>query len=329
MRRPHAPSRETLLVVVILVLAVTAPLTLFDHYLTRIATTVFILGSMAVAWNLIGGYGDQLSLGHAVFFGIGAYATALLEVRLGITPLLGALVGVGLSSAVALLLGLGAFRLGGTYFALATIAALEICKILATYLGDLTGGALGISLRIVADDPLMLSFVDPRAYYYLGLAVAVLALVVSRTVLRRPLGYRLRAIAQNQEAATLAGVNPLRTKVTALMLSAAVTSICGSLYLQYLLVIDPASTFSLTLSINIALFAIIGGVGLWWGPMLGAALLIPIQQFTSLKLTGNLAPLGEVAFGIILIVVIIARPSGIGAVVRQLGARVMTPRVTR
>jgi branched-chain amino acid transport system permease protein len=294
-----------------LALVLGAPGYLPDQFYLRVATFICFYGVLALGWNVIGGYADQLSLGHAVFFAIGAYATALLQVDVGLTPWVGVVLATALGGLTALAFGLLTFRWSGTYFTLATLALLEIGGICATYFRGLTRGPSGISIPILHDSPAMMQFDSPLPYYYLAAAMLLGSLLVSWLVLTSKLGYRLRAIRANREAAQLAGVNLVRSKLAALVISASLVAAAGGFYAEYIQFIDPDSTFSLQLTVNMALFAIVGGVSTWWGPALGAAIMVPITQYTSMQLTGRLAPLGEVGLGLILITVILLRPQGV------------------
>lgn len=293
-----------------LVLLFTAPLYLSSDYYVRIAVLVCIYGTMALGWNVLGGYGGQISLGHAVFFALGAYTPALLETDYHLTPWVGLVAGVVISLLVALLMGLPVFQLSGHYFALATLAFVQIGSILFTYFSGVTGGAVGM-MEPLLGDPAMFQFASVQGYFYVAAVMLVLALLVSWAVLHSELGYRLRAIKENPVAASLAGVNLFRTKMVGLWISAALVSVAGSFYMQFTGSIEPETAFAFSATINMALFAIIGGVEVWWGPFLGALLLIPLNEYTSINLTGSLSPLGEVLYGVLLVIVILLRPRGL------------------
>lgn len=312
-RSPRAKTgTELALMVAVLGLVATLPFYVGSDFNLRTATLVCLLATMSLGWNLLGGYANQVSLGHAVFFAIGAYTTGLLEIDHRITPWLGIPIGMLMAVGLSVVIGIPTFRLAGHYFALATLALLQIGAILFTYFRNLTGGALGLTLPLFGDRPQMLSFRYPIWYYYLAAAMLVAALAIARFVLHSRLGYQLRAIRENPLAAQLAGVGLLRAKLTALAISAAVVAAGGGFYMQFIQFIDPDSAFSFQISINMALFAIIGGVGTWWGPALGALLLVPLNQYTSLVLTGRLAPIGPLFYGVLLLAVILLRPRGLG-----------------
>lgn len=311
MRRGRRPA-ELALVAALIVLTVTLPLYIGSDFYLRVATLICLFGVMALGWNLLGGYANQISLGHAVYFAVGAYTTGLLEIDRGITPWLGIPAGMALAALVSVAIGIPTFRLAGHYFALGTLALLQIGAILFTYYRQITGGPLGLTVPLLGDRPDMLSFKYPIWYFYLAAALLAATLVVSRLVLHSRLGYRLRAIKGNPLAAQLAGVDLLRTKLVASAISGAIVAAGGGFYMQYIQFIDPDSAFAFQISINMALFSVIGGVGVWWGPALGALLLVPLGQYTSLQLTGRLAPVGPLLYGILLVVVILVRPRGLG-----------------
>lgn len=288
-----------------------APQYLGNEYQVRILVLVCIFGAASVGWNLLGGYANQVSLGHAVFFGVGAYAVAIFQGHLGLSPWLAMPVGVAVSLAAALVIGWPTFQLSGHYFALGTLALLQIFEIVARYWKGLTGGPAGITLPILPSGLWNLQFDGPAPYLYIAGVLLIVSLAVARVVRYSRLGLQLDAIRLNPQAASLAGVNLFRAKMKSLMLSAAVVSLCGSLYGSFLQYLDPDTAFSFNTSINLALFAIVGGVGYWWGPMLGALILIPLAEVASQRLTGNAAALGQLSYGLLLIILILLQPRGI------------------
>jgi branched-chain amino acid transport system permease protein len=304
-----------------------APFYVGSEFNLRIATITCVFATMALGWNLLGGYANQFSLGHATFFALGAYGTGLAEVKLGLNPWLGVLLGLGLAVLVALVIGVPTFRLSGHYFALATLVVPQIGLLLFTYYQGITNGPLGVTLPIRSGNSLSeLRFSQPIWYYYVAAVMLLLALLLSRQVLFSRFGYRLRAIKGNPLAAQLAGVDLFRAKLTAAVISAATVAVAGGVYMQYIQYVDPATAFSFDLSVGMALYAIIGGTTVWWGPALGALILVPLSQYTSLSLTGQLAPIGPLLYGLILIAVILVRPRGIGSSVVRLWERLWAGR---
>lgn len=329
--RAHPPEQrrkfglDGVLVVVLMLAFILAPMYLHNDYYQRILVLVCIFGAASAGWNLLGGYANQVSLGHGVFFGIGAYAVILFQGTLGLSPWLAMPVGVAGSLLAALLIGWPTFQLSGHYFALGTLALLQIMQIIATNWTSVTGGPKGVTLPILPSGLWNLQFVGTAPYLYIVGVLLLVALVVARQVKHSRLGLRLDAIRLNPQAAALAGVNLFRTKMRALLISATLVSLAGSLYASFLQFLDPGTAFSFNTSINMALFAIIGGVGFWWGPLLGAMILVPLGELASLYLTGNLAAVGQLTYGVLLVVLILLQPWGIARWLNLLWARLVEP----
>jgi branched-chain amino acid transport system permease protein len=289
-----------------------APVYLTSDYSIRVLVLVCLFGAASTGWNLLGGYANQISLGHTVFFGIGAYSVVIFQGSLGLSPWLAIPVAIVLAVGVAALVGWPTFQLSGHYFALATLALLPVSHIIATAWADVTGGPTGISVPILPSGFDTLQFDSPVPFFYLSAILLVLALVLARLVRFSTLGMRLDAIRLNPQAATLAGVNQFRTKMKALLMSAAVVAVAGALYGAFLQFIDPGTAFSWNVTLNMVLFAIVGGLRYWWGPALGALVLIPLGEYAAVQLSGNLAALGQLAYGVLLVVLILFQPRGIG-----------------
>lgn len=309
---------DLLVIVVIVVLFIGLALIADSGYWSRILTSVAILGAASTGWNILGGYAAQLSLGHAAFFGLGMYGVAIVFGEHGISPWLGILAGVAISVVVALLIGAPTFRLSGHYFALGTLAILQVFLILATVTPSLTGGAQGIYLPL-RGETYNLVFENQRTYLYVGLAVLIIALVAAAVVRRGKLGVQLDAIRLNEAAASLSGVNVFRAKMKAFLLSAVIASLAGSAYMTLVQFVDPPSGFAWNTTLNLVLFAIVGGMRFWWGPLLGAAILVPLEEITKTQFTGNLVAVGDIVFGIVLILFVIFQPRGLGGALVALG----------
>jgi branched-chain amino acid transport system permease protein len=271
---------------------------------------VFLLATMGLGWNLIGGYGAQLSLGHSVFFAIGAYTSVLLVIYRHVTPLLGGLLGMLLACLAAVVIGIPCFRLRGPYFSLATIAAGEITRTLLLHFQNFTGGANGIPLPFRGNDPLFLQFNSKAPYYYLALLMLVIVFSIVRRMEKAKIGRYLAAIREDQEAAESLGVRSDRVKLVAFLLSAAITAACGVLYAFTVAYIDPDGVASVDLSIQIATVVIVGGIGTLWGPVLGAAVIVLLTEMTNMYL-GSVSGASLVLYGLLLIVVVIAKPGGL------------------
>ena len=275
---------------------------------------IFLYGALAAAWNIIAGYCGQISLGQAVFFGIGAYTSSVLFKETGLTPWAGMLAGVVLAVVMSQVMGYPVFKLRGHYFAIATIAVGEIVQALVVN-WDWIGGARGVFVPIKRPDSFVnFQFHQSKAfYYYIALGLLLLALGVTRLIERSRRGYYFRAIREDQDAAAALGVNVAREKLWALAISAALTAMGGTFYAQYLLFIDPESVFPLTLSILICLVAVLGGVGTLWGPVLGAVVLVPLQEGTRVMLGGTGKAIDLLLYGALIIVVAVVQPGGLMA----------------
>jgi branched-chain amino acid transport system permease protein len=268
-----------------------------------IATLLF--AGFALAWDILGGWTGQNSLGNAVFVGIGGYAVALL-VEAGSSPWLGLLIGAGISGALAAGWGAMTFRLRGSYFTLSTIAVAEIIRLIALNEDWLTGGSEG--KNILTLPPLFgLDLFDRRVEFYLVLAFVALMLGFGHWLKQAKLGYYLRAVREDEDGAMALGINPTRAKLLAFVLVGAFTAVGGALYVIFLGRIDPDTVLVIPVSIQIALLAIIGGRGTIYGPLVGAFLIgVPSEIFRSQLKEANL-----LVYGILIVLVIVYLPKGV------------------
>jgi branched-chain amino acid transport system permease protein len=282
-------------------------------YLVHILVLVLFFAFLGVAWNLLGGYAGQFSFGHAAFFGIGAYTSTLLLVRLGLSPWLGFLAGGVLAAAFGCLAGYLSFRYGlqGPYFALVTLAFAEMLRLVALN-WMAVGGPMGILIPLPrAGDALWrLQFPDKLPYYYLMLALLVLALWLNRAVERARLGHVLAAIRENEDAAEASGVDTLAAKTWAMALSAFLTALGGTFYAQYFSFIDPTLVFGPAVSVEILLRPIVGGPGTLLGPVLGSLVLTPLSELTRSLLRGR-AGVDVMVYGAVLVAVVTLLPGGL------------------
>ncbi len=302
-------ARTRSIVVLVAVMGVLPAVTSNDYYLDVIVQ-IYMWGAAATAWNILGGYAGQFSLGHAAFFGIGAYTSSLLFLGLGLPPWLGMLAGGALSALFALVIGYLSIRLRGPFFTLATIAMAEVLQIGATHWRTLTGGSEGLSLPFAASLA-NFTFDSKRAYAFVAFGFLLLALGVSCLIERCRIGYYLVAIREEEDAARAVGVPVLRMKLLAAVASAFLTALVGTYYAQYVLWIEPAHTFSLDLSIQLALMVIIGGLGTLLGPILGASLMIPLNMFLRAWLGAAVSGLYLVVYGVVLVLVVLFAPQGL------------------
>jgi branched-chain amino acid transport system permease protein len=314
--------KRPLILLVPLAAVLAFPLVIAGPFPRHVMIMIFLYGSLAAAWNILAGYCGQISLGHASYFGIGAYTSSLLFRHLGLTPWLGMLAGALVAVAVAQLVGYPVFRLRGHYFAIATIAVGEIVQTLVIN-WDWAGGARGLFVPMQRPDSLLnFQFHDGRAaYYYIALGLLLTALAATHLVERSRRGYYFRAIREDELAAAALGVPVAREKHWALGVSAALTALGGTFYAQYVLFIDPESVLSLSLSILICLVAVLGGVGTLWGPLVGAAVLVPLGEATRVWLGGSGRALDLLIYGALIVLFAVLQPAGLVGLARRLRHR--------
>ena len=267
---------------------------------------VVLFAALATSWDLLGGWAGQLSLGHTAFVGLGAYVSTLLWTRAGIPIGWGLLLAMLSGVALALVWGAITFRLRGAYFSLASIAVAEVLRILANNWVSVTGGPEGLSLN---DLPPFFGFdlYDRRVEYYLALMLLAAALLTSWRIGSSRVGFYLEAIREDQDSSMALGVNPLRMKLTAFCLSAALSTAGGCLYGLYLAFFEPHGVFSLDLSIQLVLMAIVGGMGTVFGPALGAVVLLSFQEaFRSTFQQSSL-----LIYGIVIVIIVRFAPDGL------------------
>ena len=313
-------SHVTLLVVVVAALAYPWVFTL--PYQQHVAILVFMYGLMAVAWNILGGYTGQVSLGNTMFFGAGAYTSTFLLRNYLISPWGGLLAGIVVSVLIALVVGWPTFRLGGHYFAIATIAVATIIQTIVLNTQQL-GAAVGISLPILPESWINMEFhgTDKLPYYYIILEFLALAMFSVYRIERSKWAFYFRAIREDPLGARALGVNVRRYKLLAFVLSAVFTSMAGTFYAQYVLFIDPESTLTLQISILMCLMAVLGGVGTLWGPIIGAAILIAISEGSRLALGGTGQAIDLLIYGFLVMAVAVYQPKGLMGLVQRAGRR--------
>jgi len=278
---------------------------------------IFMYATMGLAWNMIGGYAGQISLGHCIFFGTGAYTSTLMLMKLGITPWIGMITGAGVAVIIAFIIGYPCFKLAGHYFAIATIAIAEIALVWMLN-WDWAGAAVGLTLPILPESLRNFEFHSTKVpYYYIIFGIFLSAIAVTYWIDRSKFGYYFKAIKGDLEGARSLGINISRYKFYALALSAVFTSICGSFYAQYVLFIDPDSVFVMPISILVCLIATLGGVGTIWGPVIGAFILIPISEFTRIYLGGGGKGTDLIIYGLLIMIISIYQPFGVIGLVKR------------
>jgi branched-chain amino acid transport system permease protein len=276
----------------------------------RRGALVLLAAIGASAWNVIGGYAGQVSVGHAVFFGAGAYAAVGVYTHFGLPPIAGVPVGAAVAVLIAAVIGVPTLRLSGHYFSMATIAVAELVRVLVTN-WEWVGGAQGISGPTVPRSVLDLSFTSAVPYYYIFLAVLAAILALTWHIERSRMGFYLRAIKDSERAARSLGVASGRYKLYAYMLSAGLTSVAGALYALMFGFVDPESGCGILISVKMLIMAALGGSGLLFGPLVGAMILVPLEEISNSLLGGRGQGLTFVAYGAIIVIIARFLPNGI------------------
>ena len=296
------------------------PVVVRDSFILDSLILILLWGALSSAWNVAGGYAGQVSLGHAAFFGIGAYAAALMSARYHQSPWLGLIAGIALSLVAGGAIGFLSNRLKGPYFALSTIAFAEVLKIIASRWRGFTSGSEGVPVPFRPGFWTMgLTHVQ---WVYLALGVAILYYLVQVYLERSRIGYQLAGVREDEDAAEALGIATRRRKVQAVMLSAALTSMCGSFWAQYIGFVDPIHVFSIDLSVRFALNSIIGGIGSALGPFLGSMLITSLETYLRATFSGMKAGFGGIyliIYGVVLILVVRFAPEGLTGIASRLG----------
>jgi len=310
------PKRSVALIVALLIGLAVAPLFVNDYLLT-VLILILYFAYAGQAWNIMMGFAGQLSLGHAIYVGLGAYTSAALYVHFGIGPWIGLLVAIPVAMACGAIIGFLAFRFGvaGVYFAILTIAFAEFARIGFDHIAY-TGGSAGLFLSVAqyTHNDLWNLRGKPVMFYYVMLVLAVAAFLLCHALLRSRMGYFWQAIREDEEAARALGIDAFRYKMFAVVISAGMTAVAGVFFAFYYNNLFPEQVFHISRSIELILAPIIGGIGTLFGPVLGAFVLTGLSE----GMTELLHAIGvdvpgakQVFYGVCLLVVVMALPDGI------------------
>jgi len=297
--------------VIIVGLALALPLFISDPVTLHVLFMVFLYAILGEAYNIIAGFAGQFSLCQQAFFGIGAYTSAVMFSYWRISPWIGMLLGASFSVCVSLVIGYPVLRLRGHYFVLATLALGQMIKIIFLNWKDV-GGAFGIWMPVVPDSLLYFQFHTTKApYYYIVLLLLLLTVLVTYKIRNSRLGLALFAIKEDEVAAKTTGINAHMYKLTAFAISAIFTSIGGSIFAQYVLIVEPESVMSFWVVDLMLIVAVLGGLKSVIGPLIGSFLLIPVSEYTRFLLGAALQGVHTLVYGSILILFAIALPHGV------------------
>ena len=311
-----ASGRAWVLLAILLAVLCAAPWLAGDYLLT-VLITILYLAYVGQAWNVMMGFAGQLSLGHAIYVGLGAYSAAVLYVDFGIPPWIGMFAAIAIAAACGALIGYLAFRfgVGGVYFAILTIAFAEFARIGFDHFGWV-GGSAGFFLPVAnyARNDLWNLRGNPTMFYYVMLALAAAAFALCHVLLRSRTGYYWQAIREDEEAARSLGINTFRYKLIAVVISGAMTALAGVFFAFYYNNLFPEQVFHISRSIEIILGPIIGGIGAPFGPIVGAFLLTgasELMQNVLIAIGFDVPGAKQVFYGVALLLIIIVLPGGV------------------
>ncbi len=300
-------------------LLLVVPIASGSPFVSHIFVIICTYAALGVAWNIVGGFGGQLSLGHSMFYGVGAYTATLLMQHLALSPWLGMLAGATLAALLGAALAYPCLRLRGPFFALSSIAFLEVLRLLAIHEQSWTGGAAGLIVPLRVGWKWMI-FADKTPYLVIAFGLLLVALAVSLAVRHSRFGYYLVAVREREDAALAAGVNATAVKILAVMVSAALTALVGTFNAMYTTFIEPSAMFSLGLSIQIAMFPLIGGLGTVAGPIAGTVLVVPLSELARGWLGASANGLHGFVYGTVLVLIVLTLPGGlVGALGQRVG----------
>src|SRR6201996_2144537 len=318
---PGINPRHAILVAIAIAILVGLPMVVKSSFAVDIFVRLLLFAFIGTAWNLMGGYAKQLSLGHAAYFGLGAYTSTIMQVDFGISPWMGMIAGGVVAMLASLPIGWLCFRLRGPYFTIATIATAQALMLIFLKFRDLAWGAEGTTIPNLGNAPLMMQFEAKAAYYYVALGLLALGLAITYKIENSWMGYYLVAIGEDEDAAEAIGVNAPRMKRDIYMISAFLTALAGTFYTQYIYFIDPATAFSFNISIEAALVSIVGGIGTLWGPVIGTVLLETTSALLQSWLGSSTGGIQLTVYALILMAIILWRPTGLMGYFNEVMAR--------
>ncbi|NLG64678.1 MAG: branched-chain amino acid ABC transporter permease [Actinobacteria bacterium] len=294
---------------------------ILDERWKLIFLLVFIWAFLAMGWNILGGYCGQHSLGHGLYMGIGAYLTAYFFQSFGLTPWLGMIIAMAASAFTGWFIGWVVFRyqLKGAYFALVTIAIAEMAVYIVSNISAL-GGAAGIQEDIKYGIAWLQS-PNKAVYFYAGIGLVVGGLLLTQYLSKQRFFYYLQAVRENEDAAEALGVDTVKEKIKASVWSAVWCALGGVFYVQYFMYVGPRSVFGETISVQILLFAIIGGLSTVWGPFVGALILVPITEITRSELGTVFQGASLLIYGAAMVLAMLFMPYGILGLAKRLQER--------
>jgi branched-chain amino acid transport system permease protein len=321
----QSTTRSVLILLVpVAIIAILPLLPFVNNYIISAVIRALIFISLGQAWNIVAGIGGQLSLGHGVFLGIGCYTTGILFNRYGIAPWIGMWAGVLIALVVALAMGSMTLRMRGVFFALATVAVSLAMVQISRHFVDLTGGADGLALKFIGNSFWAMQSRTPAPFLYGGLALVIIYYGITRWILASRFGLEMQAVRDDEVAAAASGVAVFRTKIVGFVVSAMMTAIAGTLYMQFYMAIDPEAAFGLGQAIQLQLPSLLGGIGTAIGPIIGGAIMIFLSEITNFGSTKlGVEGLDILVYGLMLLVVVLRAPKGVVGLMSRSVQRVL------
>ena len=293
----------------VLAVAIAFPFVFPSNFMINFGVLALFYAFIGQSWNIAGGFAGQLSFGHVAFFGVGAYASTIVQMRLGLSPWVGLPVAALAGAVVGGIIAVLSFRAGlkGSYFALITLAFAEVLRIVTNSV-SFTGGGLGLLIPMKASAA-NFQFAERSGFYFVILLMAALSVALAEWLRRSRFGAQLAAIRENEDSAKALGINVFREKVKVMLLSGAIGGMGGCFFAQYFLYIDPLVVFGVDKSVEMLLVSMIGGAGTVYGPLVGALLLAFISDIT--RVLTQVQGLSLVLYGSLLVVIIAYLPNGL------------------
>jgi len=290
------------------------PIFVKDQYAVHTLVMTLMFTFLASSWNILGGFIGRFALGNGVYIGLGGYITALLFKQNHISPWIGLIIAALVAGLLSMVLSYPCFKLQGSYYVLSTVAVLYVFQIIILneqkIFGYETGASMGLRVPWRGGAANM-QFEDKTVYYFIIAVLLVLAIGISIHIKNSKTGYYFSAINTNQEAAEALGVNTMRYKLKAQFISAALTAVGGGFYVMFIMFLDPTRVLSYSFSIEIMLYAVVGGIDTVWGPVFGTLILYPINESLRTALGTSFAGLSTAIYGLILMLVVYFMPRGV------------------
>jgi branched-chain amino acid transport system permease protein len=293
----------------------------------RLLTIICLYATMGQAWNILGGYAGQISIGHGLFFGLGAYTSTIAVLSLDLNPWLGGLLAIFVTAGAGVLIGLTCFRLRSHYFVIATLVVAESAFLIFSQ-WSFVGGAIGLELPIRPSGWVNFEFHRNKIpYYYIALMMLLSVTLFVVWMERSKIGHVLKAIRDDEDAARSLGFSPLRYKLIAMAVSAGVLGFCGTFYAQYVLLVDPPSVLAGSISVIIALVTIFGGIGTVAGPIIGSVALISLSEYSRIYFSGSGRNVDLLIYGSLIMIIAAYGPGGVISIVEKLRRRTEKPSI--